>query len=388
MKWTTMIPVPAQSVRNPPRLYWLVLVAALQLTPKATAAQIVFRDDFNSAAPSAGWQFVNENPATRSFTARPGFLRILTERGALTPGKSVKNLYLREISGDFILETRIEFDPRAAQQFAGLLIYENNENAAALGLTHVSGEQGTFRGLALISSAGAAAGIRPPLHRYDDSSSSQPDRVWLRLLRSGDQIVAGFSEDGESYTDLGSTNNSFPETVLVGMGAANGDTEECGPDCDASITADFDFFQITALDDTSGESPATLSSVEIRGSRQVRSRMSFVYRAFVVFTDGSEEEVIDQCEWFAGPPDVAEIMEGNWVAFLYNATTRQATIAAHCILPAPGGGESVSTATLLVRVSPSGGGLGTSPMCGAGIGTAILGVCFILCGLAVVQRWE
>ena len=342
----------------------IVTLSAVSAFP----AEVVFRDDFVAPQAAAGWQFLNENVATRSFTARPGFLRILTERGALTEDSAVPNLFVREMSGDFVLETRIEFDPGAAQQFAGVLIYENEANAGALGLTYVSGERGEFRGLALITTAGSSSGTQPPVVRYDDESVASPNQVWLRLLRSGDQLVAGYSQDGVTFADFGAVTNAFPETVLVGLGAANGDYAECGGECDVSIVADFDFFQISTLNGNGSGEPR-LTSLEIDGPAELRGGRGAEYAAIAHFDDESTLDVTEHAEWFVGPTDAATIDRGA-LETVPVAATRQITVAAVYTTQSAVGDDLVVTGTKLVRVTPGGLGVG-GRACGLGLATLI-----------------
>lgn len=330
-----------------------------------------FRDEFTAAQLAAGWEVINENPQNYTLSQRSGFLRILTERGALTADSVVRNLIVREVTGNFILETRLEFDPGAGQQFAGLLVYASAANAAALGLGFVSGERGEFRGLALVTSAGNSSGEQPPVLRYDETTSATPNAVWLRLLRSGEQLVAGYSVDGVNFSDFGSVTNAFPETVSVGVGAANGDFAECGADCDTSIPADFDFFQILSLggsipgngndNDNGGGEPQPMS-LRIDGPDAVTASRQALYSAVLVYDDESTEDVTADAEWLVGPPQVASIDGGTFTAADVTVAS-QATIVAQ-YTPESGGGEQFSyLATKLVLVAPSSG----PNMCGAGV---------------------
>jgi hypothetical protein len=282
---------------------WLVttIVAVLGQPVLAQTPTPAFRDDFSSMQVGAGWQILNESAANHDLAARSGFLRILTQRGALEEDKRINNLFVRQFSGDFVLQTRLEFDPRAGQQFAGLLLYESQTNAAALGLTFVSGDRGQFRGLALVSAALAGSGVQPPVQRYDDSTAANPNVVHLRLLRSGEQLVAGYSEDGGTFTDFGSVLNAFPNTVLVGIGATNGDFDECGIVCDTPIAADFDYFQITAIDEGPGNGEPQVDELTIDGPDQVTGGTIGSFRATAHFDDDTDLDVTAEALWTLAP---------------------------------------------------------------------------------------
>ena len=327
--------------------------------------QVAFRDEFNQTQLANGWQIVKENPARHSLTARPGFLRVLTERGALEEDNQIDNLFLREFTGDFILETRLTFDPRAAQQFAGLLIYENQTNAAALGLTFVSGSRGEFRGLALVSAALTAQNIQPPVQRYDESNVSNPTVVTLRLLRIGEQLVAGYSENGIVFTDFGSIVNPFPDTVLVGIGATNGDFAECGVACDTAIPADFDFFQITALDDGGGSGSNDLVELTIDGPESVAAGESAVFQAEARFGDDSTQDVTDDAQWIVAPPGNGEMLDNVFEAGLV-PSARFVTVVATYTSTAGVQSNTLTAAVLVEVVPPAAPGSGTN-MCGNGL---------------------
>ncbi len=138
-----------ESFRAKRRLAGIVVLVGAALP--AMGGEVIFRDDFNAPTLDSGWSFVRENPATHSLTDRPGYFRINTERGALEEGGFANNLLVRDLTTDFVLETRMEFNPRAAREFGGIIVYADDANAVALGLTFVSGERGEFRGVACTS---------------------------------------------------------------------------------------------------------------------------------------------------------------------------------------------------------------------------------------------
>jgi len=341
---------------------YFMITVALTLLSAAAFAQTspTFRDDFSSQL-AGGWQVLSESAANHSLTARPGFLRILTQRGALEEDNHINNLFVREFSGDFFIETRLEFDPQAGQQFAGLLIYESQTNAAALGLAFVSGERGEFRGLVLVSAALANSSVQPPVQRYDESTASNPNVVYLRLLRSGQQIVAGFSENGVSFTDFGSILNAFPDTVRVGVGATNGDFAECGAVCDTPIPADFDYFQITAVGGNGGGGPQ-LEELAIDGPDQLAGGETGDFTATARYSDDSEVDVTEDALWTLAPPGNGQIDAGSLQAALVPSPRYVTVVATY---PANSVGGLGTTAAMLVEIVPQGSTNGL-PMCGMG----------------------
>gem|GEM_PF-4477562 len=352
----------------------LCTVVFCALTGTAIGQEAI-RDEFNDPQLDPAWTVVHEDASNYTLSARPGFFRVITQRGTFSPDSFVRNMLLRQVRGDFILQTRLEFDPRSGQPFAGLLVYESDDNAAAFGLTFVSGIRGEFRGLALVTVARVAAGQRPPVSRFDETTTDSPSAVYLRLLRSGDQLVAGFSDDGQSFTDLATVSNKFPETVMVGIGGSSGDTVLCGAACDNSLNADFDFFSLTPLDAAGGDTGSTtdvvvLSSIAISGPTTVFSGKTSRFTATATFSDESTLDVTDLANWSVAPPGLATVNRGLVDVAVVGEPSRLTIVAEYTQLSSSGATTSDSDA-VVVDVSTA-----SPPLCGAGL-AALLWVGFI-----------
>ena len=347
----------------------------------AMAGEVIFRDDFNAPTLESGWSFVRENPEMHSLTDRVGYFRIDTERGALEEGGVARNFLLRDITGDFVLEVRLEFNPRAAREFGGILVYFDDANAVALGLTFVSGERGEFRGIALVGVADGDAVDERAVARFDDESAVNPNVVYLRLLRSGAQFVAGFSDDGTNFIELGSITAALPASVQVGLGAANGDFPECGADCDISIPADFDYFQISSFDGVppGGSDLPALVELIIEGPDALEGGSMASFTATAVFDDDTEQDVTDDADWSLAPIGVGTI-DGGVLAADPVAVTQQATIVASYTHSTTAVGETTLTATKVVQILAASGG---PSMCGAGVATLMW---MPLLSFAIVRR--
>ena len=155
--------------------------------------------------------------------------------------------------------------------------------------------------------------------------------MYLRLLRQGEQFVGAYSDDGVNYRDLGTVTNSLADDISVGVGAANGDSPSCGPACDASIPADFDYFQISTLDGSgNGGGPpveVTLESVDISGPGDVVGGASANFTATARFSDGTSTDVTQNADWEVAPPDIGTIEGGVLSAGTFSAP-RSATVVA------------------------------------------------------------
>jgi regulation of enolase protein 1 (concanavalin A-like superfamily) len=375
--------------------YWsvLLLLAACWLTAdRQAAAGVVFRDDFNSPELESGWTIIREDPNAYSLTDRPGFLRIRTQEGAVGENSTVKNLFLRPVTGDFIIETRLEFDPREPRQFAGLLIHASDAQGVALGLAFAAGERGTFRGVAMISTTGAD---QPPEQSgafYDENNQAAPNIVYLRMLRSGNQVATAFSPDGITYTELGSMINPLPVTVNVGMAAGNGDAEACGQFCDIPKPADFNFFQISSLDGTDptpgngGDNeeppppppPTVFQTLAIQGPGSVIGGNASTYKAIATFSDASSADVTGQVQWLVAPSGLATISAGELSTFEVQSPQQVTVVASYT----PPGGDAFNAAQLVqITTVPSG-----SPpffgLCGSGWGLAA-----VMCSFFWIGYW-
>lgn len=343
---------------------WLGFLAVIFHGASVLAAAVEFRDDFSSDELEAGWSFVREDASAHSLTDRPGYFRIDTERGAVSEGLPVNNLLLRPFLGDLILETRVEFNPERAQEFAGLVVFQDDANAVALGLVYAQGDRGVFRGVALLGVSGGVGSSQRPGAFYDAESTANPNVVYLRLLRSGDQFVAGYSADGVTYADIGSLSNPMADDVRVGLATANGDFPECGDDCDVSIPADFDFFQISTFSGSDGGSSGgvTLESVEIDGPDEVDGGSDAEFTLTATLSDGSSVDVTADADWTIAPPDLGSIDAGVLDAVGVTATSQVTLVASYTLLTS--GGTVTKTDSVLVRISPASLGASGPRTCG------------------------
>lgn len=364
-------------MRIHPRKHWqpfgqtLALAVMMMLAGSpAPAAEVVFRDDFDSLELGPGWDIINEDAARHSLTAREGFFRINTQRGTVGEGTTVRNLLLREMSGAFILDTRVEFNPQAAQEFAGVAVYLDDAHAVALGLAFASGERGRFRGIVMLSVGEDSDGDgRRPGAFYDEANAENPNAVYLRLLRSGGQFVGAFSPDGRTYTDIGTITNEMPDAVMVGLGAANGDFSGCGSACDLSIPADFDFLQISRPSNGGPVAGVMLEDVTVEGPDEVVGGSTASFMATASFSDGSTQDVTNQAEWIVAPSEVAQIEVGEFTAGAVDSTRQVTVVASYTLLTI--NGEVSQSGSKLVRVtvdsSSGGGGPPAKRLCGTGL---------------------
>ncbi len=177
--------------------------------------------DFSKGLPE-GWQKLDpgtEAPSGFEWIGGAFRLTIPTGKDLYGENRTAPRL-VKNVSGDFEIETRLKFSPKSDYQGAGLLIFRNDNNYLRL-------ERG-FGGV-----GGGENGIR--FDRAEDENYdgiATPETfptsaavVELRLRREGKIVTAFWREAGkENWVEVGKVSNTYPETVTVGlMGTNTGD---------------------------------------------------------------------------------------------------------------------------------------------------------------------
>lgn len=210
------------------------LLAGCPSTSTPTPTTVTFRDNFDNGLGS-GWTVERQDNTTFLPTARAGFIRLVTTTGVLAD-QSLPNVIVRPITGDFILDSRVEFTPAQDRQFAGILVSAADGSGVVYGTT-----QGTNgRGLA------GVAGLAGNPASSTSVAGYSSDSVFLRLERTGSTFTLSYSQDGTTFSSLATSGSkvtvALPDDVNVGFFVTNGD---CGDNCGTNTPADFDFFQIS-----------------------------------------------------------------------------------------------------------------------------------------------
>ncbi|HSB90313.1 MAG TPA: amidohydrolase family protein [Anaerolineales bacterium] len=209
--------------------------ANVEPTPAAVSA--AFREDFAASSLSQGWSWVREHPDAWSLADRSGWLSLSTgDFSMLRAGGDAPLLIRAAPGGDFELRTRVDFHPTQNFQFAGLVIYQDDDHFVALGRAfcgvvppcvgdgvYLDNDEAMIAGVVDTP----AAGNLPP-----------DEPIWLRLVRQGTSYSGSWSRDGEAWTPVGATVANFNPTG-VGLMAT---TSAGGA---APATAAFDIFEIT-----------------------------------------------------------------------------------------------------------------------------------------------
>jgi Tol biopolymer transport system component/regulation of enolase protein 1 (concanavalin A-like superfamily) len=204
------------------------------LVQAASASDYYWLDEFDGESLDPAWYWENENPAMWSLAVQPGFLRIYASPYP-TGGE---NLLLRPVAqGDFMIKTRLLFEPNTNFQFAGLVIYQDEDNFLQLGRAFCDVPDACVgNGLYFDKILGG---------NFADSNFDRavdsPSEAYLRLERQGQTITAFYSEDGIAWQETGS--HEIPEDFAVngvGLAASQNYSAE-------AIPADFDYFALGPL---------------------------------------------------------------------------------------------------------------------------------------------
>jgi len=202
--------------------------------PSSTPDLLLFQDDFSNAIDPA-WGWIRENEQAWSLENNPGWLEIEAGSGHVIAGEA-ENILIRQVpAGDFELETKLDFKPVTNYQFAGLLIFENDDNYIQFGRAFcINDPRCVGDGLYLDNTSGGQFIIG------DNYSTPAPNVniLYLRLRREGNDYTSFFSEDGNTWQALG-THTNYMEPVSVGLVA--------GQSSYSFQPAKFDYISITAL---------------------------------------------------------------------------------------------------------------------------------------------
>jgi len=214
----------------------LLIVCSLPLVGRAATWQ----DQFASTKLGSSWGWIREDGSCWSLTERPGFLRIVLQRGGLySEANNTRNLLVQPSpQGDYGVEIYLEFTPRENFQKAGIVFYEDDDNVLFFGRAHCDEAIEGCVGNALyfdVEESGELDDSVPPLVPRDATSA------FLRLEKSGRLFVAKYSPDGDTWTVVGSAVSSIAPRY-VGL-LCDDSNQGAG-----AIPADFGFVQLEGED--------------------------------------------------------------------------------------------------------------------------------------------
>ncbi len=231
---TTTIPPSTPGTTTPPPPAATATTSPPAVPPASTGGTTSFSEEFNSAWNSR-WSWTDPNgDAAYSLTARPGFLRVTVPEGNDLAGFTNYDAprLLVSQSGNFVLETLIEFDPLEDYQGAGLLVWQDENSFLRLEFG-LGGMLGNYvKNAAFLEQFEGNLGLVDAVELPDNLT-----RIELRFERNGNQFTAWCRPDGGDWQEIGSTGTSLGSTVQVGITQAT-----TSP---SAISADFDYVKLS-----------------------------------------------------------------------------------------------------------------------------------------------
>lgn len=200
------------------------------LIPTATSTEIpVFWDDFDKEL-LPGWTWIRENDALWSLDSEPGYLRIV-----LTGDRPPRNLLVRDVGQEnFQIMTRVRFKPTSNYQFAGLVVYQDDNNIASLGRAYCN-TQNECVGNGIYFDATQNGQFQGKNFGTDTQIK---DEAYLRLDKNGTKLTGYYSENGTDWMMIGEHELTLTDPK-VGIITANSFI--------AGMTAYFDYYTVLEL---------------------------------------------------------------------------------------------------------------------------------------------
>ncbi len=167
-----------------------------------------------------GWQWID--PAERTLptpkNVNKGVLTVTIPTGKdLRPDNLTAPRYVKPITGDFQIETRVAFAPKENYQGAGLLVYVDDNRFLRFERAY-GGVGGGADGLRI--DARDRQDYKPVL--TPDDMPTELAELDMKIVRSGSTFTAYWreNEDG-TWREAGQYESDFPATVQAGLIACN-----------------------------------------------------------------------------------------------------------------------------------------------------------------------
>jgi regulation of enolase protein 1 (concanavalin A-like superfamily) len=167
-----------------------------------------------------GWQWIDPDEKDRPTPkdVKKGVLRVQIPSGKDLYGENrTAPRYIKPITGDFEIETRVKFLPKENYQGAGLLIYLDGNNYMRF--------ERAYGGI-----GGGGEGIRIDVRESEEYRSittpnevqTEAPEIQMKIIRSGPTFSAYWRIDEESeWREAGVFESKFPETIFAGLVACN-----------------------------------------------------------------------------------------------------------------------------------------------------------------------
>lgn len=175
---------------------------------------------FDGGKPPEGWTFIDPDgkdaPSAISYSSGTVKLSIPSGKDLYGENRTAPRL-LKAIEGDFQIEVRVAFDPKAIYQGAGILVFHDDKNYLRL-------ERG-FGGV-----GGGDNGIRLDARTAEDYTTlttpaeipTESKSVDLKIVRSEKLFLAFWRLDENSeWKEVGEFESNYPASIRVGIIGCN-----------------------------------------------------------------------------------------------------------------------------------------------------------------------
>ena len=167
-----------------------------------------------------GWQWIDpdekRDPTPHDVKTRVLRVRLTTKKN-LNGEMNNAPRYLKPLTGDFQIETRVKFHPTEDFQGAGLLIYQDDGNFLSFERAY-GGTGGGPSGIRLDAKRG---GVFEPVIAPGEIQTDA-DEVEMKLVRGGNLFTAYWREnENAEWRDAGEFHTGYPDTVMAGLVACN-----------------------------------------------------------------------------------------------------------------------------------------------------------------------
>jgi regulation of enolase protein 1 (concanavalin A-like superfamily) len=197
-------------------------VTTTPLPPAAEPVQSPVNVSFSTYSKDwpVGWQWIDpdESRTPTPHDVKKGVLRVRIPSGKdLNSRRQNAPRYIKPITGDFQIETRVNFNPTENYQGAGLLVYADDRNF----LRFERGYGGA---------GGGAGGVRVDLRKNGeyrplvtpDNLQTEVTELDLKLVRTGPTFTAYWRVDEESeWREAASVEVNWRSSVFTGIVACN-----------------------------------------------------------------------------------------------------------------------------------------------------------------------
>lgn len=167
-----------------------------------------------------GWQWIDPDekrvPTPHDVKKRVLSVRIPSGKDLYGENRTAPR-YVKAITGDFQIETRVKFQPTDNYQGAGLLIYKDDNN-------YIRFER-AYGGI-----GGGGSGLRIDVRAGDEyktvatPNDIQTDvgEVELKIIRERNTFTAFWRENEDAeWREAGEYESDYPDTILAGLVACN-----------------------------------------------------------------------------------------------------------------------------------------------------------------------